>query len=337
MTAIALLALMIAHDAATADTAYVGAQASSHLERALEYLRSVYNNTVGLMSEQPYGDAEGRKLYWLNDNIFVYAALKAHGTGSDVMLADRVRADIIQFTEMLNLPHYEDGFPELGIHEVILGYPIQLPLPCYSSKLVAMGSYMLGFVIANGTRERECVVEDFNGFADMILYQSIAAFYSGSLTDARNLFQDVVMMWDGHGIADSPYRNPSDPQYQRYATYKLALLLYVAEKLNATNSLPFLNQISDTIWSMQAYNGGIITNYMEPNLPIGVVNTETTALVVLANPPIPTTTTTTIFTTVVPLWAVTLSEYMAAVVALIAILLVLNVATLAFVIRKRRR
>ena len=104
------------------------------------------------MSEQPYGNDQGTKLYWLNDNIFVYAALKAHGTESDGLLAHKIHERIIEFARMLNLSRYEDGFPKLGIHEVILGYPIMLPLPCFGSYILNMSGYRLGFVIANGTR-----------------------------------------------------------------------------------------------------------------------------------------------------------------------------------------
>jgi hypothetical protein len=318
-------------------TPRVAAQEGTPSERALGYLRSVYDNsTVGLMSEQPFGDDRGRKLYWLNDNIFVYAALKAHGSGADGLLANKIHERIIEFAQMLNLSRYDDGFPKLGIHEVILGYPITLPLPCFSSYILDMGSYRLGFVIANGTRERECVVEDFNGFADMILYQSLATFYAGHLNESLSRFQDVVKMWDGNGIADSPFRNPSDPQYQRYATYKLALLLYVAQKLNET--LPFKDQIAQTIWNMQAYNGGIITNYLDPNLPIGVVNSETTALVVLANPPTQINVTATITSTsIAPTGSFTISTYLEIIIALAVIIVILNATVLASMIRRRVR
>jgi hypothetical protein len=33
----------------------------------------------------------GMKLYWLNDNIFVYATLKVHETESNKLLADKIR------------------------------------------------------------------------------------------------------------------------------------------------------------------------------------------------------------------------------------------------------
>jgi len=278
-----LILLSLALVANTNVTFQVAAQ-SLQVNKALAYLRSVYDQTVGLMSEQPYGDENGTKLFWLNDNIFVYAALKANGTQADRAQADNIRERIISYAKTLNLPIYSDGFPKLGIHEVILGYPISLPMQCFSSHVLTEPGYKLGFVIANGTPGRECIVEDFNGFADMILYQSLAELYAGNLNQSISRFREVVAMWDEHGIADSPYTNPDDPQYLRYATYKLALLLYVAQKLNETAKLSIWNQTVDTIWHMQAYNGGIITNYMDSQLPIGVVNAETTALVVLANP-----------------------------------------------------
>jgi len=290
------------------------------------------------MSEQPYGDDRGRRLYWLNDNIFVYAALNANGNQPDRVLADKIRKQIINYTEMLHLLTYKDGFPKLGIHEAVVGYQIALPMPCFSSHILDMGSYRLGFVIANGTRERECVVEDFSGFADLILYESLGALVSGNVTEALNRFHDVVNMWDGYGIADASYRNPIDAQYLRYVTYKLALLLIVAGKLNQTGSLPFHNQIVDTIWKMQAYNGGIITNYLGSAIPHGVANTETTALVVLANPlPINQTTSTTTSTSIAPPWLVTISMSLEVLIALVGALVILNVIVVVSLIRRRPR
>jgi len=172
----------------------------------------------------------------------------------------------------------------------------------------------------------------------MILYQSLAAFYAGDLNESLNRFQDAVKMWDGNGIADSSFRDPSDPQYLRYATYKLALLLYVSQKLNQT--LPFSNQINQTIWNMQAYNGGIITNYLSTNIPLGVVNTETTALVVLADPAQTnqtTQTTTTTSSLMAPTWLVTISTYLETLIALAVILVILNLTLLVTLIRRRTR
>jgi len=87
---------------------------------------------------------------------------------------------------------------------------------------------------------------------------------------------------------------------------------------------------------MEAYNGGIITNYVDTSIPIGVVNTETTALVVLANPlfaPITTTTT----SSTAPTWLVTISTYLEILIALAVILVILNAMVLVSLIRRRTR
>jgi hypothetical protein len=262
----------------------VAAQEGQPLDRTLAYLRSVYNVSVGLMSENLYGDEQGRKTFWLNDNLLVYAALMQNGAASDKALADKVHNRVAELTKELNLPHYEDGIARLGLHEAVLGYKLQKPLPCFRSYIVPMSTYDLGFVIFNITRTKECYVQDYRGFADIMLFESLSALYSGNRTEALALLNDTIRFWDGNGLADKPYVDPTDGQYQRYATYKLALLLYVAQKLNATEDVPFWNQAVNTIWRMRTDDGGIITNYALHGTPVGIANTETTGIVVLANP-----------------------------------------------------
>jgi hypothetical protein len=304
--------------------ARVAAQADQ-LGSALAYLRSLYDPVVGLLSETPFGDDQGRKLYWINDNIFAIAAFREHGTSSDKTLADDIQRRIIRLAELYNLPRYEDGFPKLGLHEVVLGYPLTLPLPCASTHILFEEGYKLGLTIWNGTRERECFVQDFSGYADNLLYESLSAFHDGNLTHALARFREAARFWDGRGLADNSFLNPSDAQYLRYTTYKVALLLYVAEKLQ--EELQFWNQAVETIWRMQTYNGGTVTNYVGQDAPIGGANTETTAIVVLADPTHRQTEKT---------WP-SFSElsYVQVLVGLVSIVLALNVLILVRIARRR--
>ena len=294
------------------------------LGNALAYLRSLYDPIVGLVSETPFGDDQGRKLYWMNDNIFAIAAFREHGTSSDKTLAEDIHRRVLMIAQLLSLPRYEDGFPKLGLHEVILGYPLTLPLPCASTHILFEQGYKLGLTIWNGTRDRECFVQDFSGYADNLLYESLSAFHAGNLTNARARFREAVEFWDGRGLADNSFLNPSDTQYLRYTTYKLALLLYVAEKLQ--EELSFWNQAVETIWRMQTYNGGMVTNYVGQDAPIGGANTETTAIVVLADPTLRETEKT---------WP-SFSElsYVQVLVGLVSIVLTLNVLVLVRIARR---
>jgi len=104
-----LLILVSSYGIAAFVTPHVTAQENTSLERALGYLRCVYNSTVGLMSEQPYRDNQGRELHWLNDDIFFYVALNSHGTQLGKLLANRIHKRIIEFAQMLNLPRCADG------------------------------------------------------------------------------------------------------------------------------------------------------------------------------------------------------------------------------------
>jgi hypothetical protein len=66
----------------------------------------------------------------------------------------------------------------------------------------------------------------------------------------------------------------------RYATYKLALLLWAAREAKVV--LPFASELERRLWQMQHDNGGITTDYDRKGNPVGTQNAETTAFILSA-------------------------------------------------------
>jgi len=66
------------------------------LEKARSYLRNTYDSTVGLMSETPFADEQGKRIFWMNDNVLALAAFMEHGTDSDKVLAENVHDRIVE-------------------------------------------------------------------------------------------------------------------------------------------------------------------------------------------------------------------------------------------------
>lgn len=264
---------------------------------ALAYLDARYNPALGLLNETAYGD--GAHQYWINDNLFALEALERAGRPSDQDRARQLSATLRALAQDLRLGAYEDGTPRLGLHEVIRGHATVRPQPCPNHYSLPEDNAVLGlswapptppdrlrFTVWNETRPRDgawvlnCYVEEFNGYADYLLYDALSAASAGNRSLAQSRFNETLRLWDGVGLADNSFTIPGDPQYQKYATYKIALLLYVGSELGF--EVPMRAGILETLGRMQAFNGGFVTNYGRTGTPRGDANTETTALAVLA-------------------------------------------------------
>jgi len=92
--------------------------------------------------------------------------------------------------------------------------------------------------------------------------------------DARKNFEKAAAMWDGEGFRDAATKKSGI-----YATYKLALYLIAADRLNI--SAPHGDEVITRLLTMQSSEGGWITDYQHGK-PVGVANVETTCLSLLA-------------------------------------------------------
>jgi hypothetical protein len=89
-------------------------------------------------------------------------------------------------------------------------------------------------------------------------------------------------MWNGVGFADAAYRNEG-----RYATYKLALALYVARVIGEPRRPTILNALlarqapPGATCDGRSCAGGFYTLYNDGGTVVGDTNTETTAYATL--------------------------------------------------------
>lgn len=86
-------------------------------------------------------------------------------------------------------------------------------------------------------------------------------------------------MWDGKGIADKPFSDPSSSTYHEYQTYKLGLLLYTSNVLGIP--LDYESELLNRLAFQQAADGGFTTGYRIDLVPQGYTNTETTSIVLI--------------------------------------------------------
>jgi hypothetical protein len=119
------------------------------------------------------------------------------------------------------------------------------------------------------------VMDDWHEYADLLCIAAINAAKRGKRTDAQRLVAKVAAMWDGMGIVDKVTQ-----RLNRYATYKLALLLWAAREAKVV--LPFASELERRLWQMQHDNGGITTDYDRKGNPVGTQNAETTAFILSA-------------------------------------------------------
>jgi len=232
---------------------------------AVEFLEKMYNSTVGLCAEAPTAS----NTYWLvSDNLWAYKALQKY----DPQTSNSIKSKLMELASTYNLPTDSQGLPISFKHEAVVGDIVQTPFNVTVSYTLYSDDYTLKTDIANGTS----VMEDWQEYADLLLYAALSKHWEGKDNEAINLFNMAKNMWDGVGINDKAAKTDG-----YYATYKLALLLYVSKVLE--QKLDFETQLIITIWRMQNQTtGGIITGYKQDGTPIGDANTETTSIVIIA-------------------------------------------------------
>jgi hypothetical protein len=238
------------------------------LKDAVEFLKRMYNSTIGLCAEAP---RVAPSTYWLlSDNLWAYKALEKY----DPQLSSAIKSKLIELAEAYNLPRDNQGLPISYKHEAVIGDAVPKPFNEAVSYTLYRNDYALMADMANGT----AVMEDWRRYADLLLYAALSSHWQGKEREALELFNIAKNMWDGVGIHDSAAEAES-----RYATYKLALLLYISRVLG--QKLPFEEELIATILRMQdEETGGIITDYRPNGQPAenADANTETTAITIIA-------------------------------------------------------
>ena len=220
------------------------------LQEAASFLVGLFDPTLDLLPE-----FRGASIYWLyHDNYLAAKVLEK--TNPDV--ARRVVKAIHGF-----------GVKESGKIEIVFG-EAKRPLPFRQYQLVEVRR------VGGKTIKTEIVTErtmdGWNGYADLLL---LAALAEKNATKAKEHFQQALKTWDGNGFNDRAAETSNI-----YATYKLALAVLAAQKLNERPAA--LRAILDQLLAQQAKDGGWITDYDKDGKPVGVGNVETTSLAILA-------------------------------------------------------
>ncbi len=226
----------------------------NRLKRSADFLRSLFVPEVGLVKEHP----ASRVLWLTNDNWLVARAL----TQRDPTLSRLIQKTLTRFFTPVpdRLRAFLDGGP-------VSVPPFRQPRFGPAARI---GDWEIQFENDDGPP-----LEDWHRYADLLCIAAITAARRKEWDRARQWLACAAAMWDGVGIRDR-----ATVHLNRYATYKLALLLMAARSVRAR--LPFAAEVEHRLWQLQAMNGGITTDYDEKGRPIGTQNAETTALTLLA-------------------------------------------------------
>ncbi len=184
------------------------------LEKAIAYLEHCeFNGKVGLIRESPEpadNDAcPAFPRYWLaTDNRVAQYAL------------DSVNADTLASILDETLQRYPNHSVH-GIVEVLNGDDIDIPPNAAVQREVEVQG---DAKICNEERSGNSM-HDWEDYADLLLYGSLDAFYSGDMTAAKDRYNQAIIMFDGNGFADRFFC--THPKHL-HPTYKLALAIYTA-------------------------------------------------------------------------------------------------------------
>jgi hypothetical protein len=226
-------------------------QPDESTEQGRAFLTNLFDPELNLLPE-----FRGSKTYWLfHDNYLVARTLAK--TKPD--LSQRIQAALVKF-----------GITNSGKIEIVFNEASH-PLP--------FRTYQLTNVVrlSGKTVRTEAVttnlLKGWEEYADLRLLASIAQAPSAP-AEARRNFAAAAAMWDGHGFNDRATKAMGI-----YSTYKLALYLIAADRLNINP--PPLRAVPGRLLALQAKDGGWITDYKDDR-PVGLANVETTCLAILA-------------------------------------------------------
>lgn len=234
------------------------ARFESPIDRAVNYLVSHFNSTIGLIYESEEPD-HNRTYYIYNDNLVAAWALKPFNPSVSQKINETIQA--------YNLP------PSLMV-EVLFGYPI--PTIISTANIVVVEQYPDRVIKAELHNTTTPLL--WQNYSDTLIYRSFYEYLRGNLTGAIEYFNMSYKMWDDKGVWDL-----ATEVNKTYANYKLALILYAFKVLNLSeNDYQNITKIENKLWSMQNQEtGGIISLADLNGNPIGSANAETTSIALL--------------------------------------------------------
>lgn len=224
------------------------------LQHCTDFLKTLFVPEVGLVKEHPKA-----KVCWLtNDNWLVAHAL----TKADPKLARTLQDTLRRFNA--TVPN--------RLRALLDRRTVAVP-PFHTARFAEVsqiGGWQIRYEVDDGAP-----IDDWHEYADLLCIAAVNAAKQERMEEARRWVAKAAAMWDGFGICDKVTQH-----HNRYATYKLALLLMAAKA--AKVALPFAAEVERRIWQLQTANGGVTTDYDAQGNPIGTQNAETTAFIMLA-------------------------------------------------------
>jgi hypothetical protein len=215
-------------------------------------LAGLFDPSIGLLPEY-----RGSKTYWLHHDNYLAAKVfqKSH---------PEIAGKIVKAIQ-------SHGVRESGKIEILFG-ETKKPLPFRHYKLTEVRR------IDNKLIKTEIVTDQvmagWEEYADLLLMAAIAVAGKQPV-QAKQHFGEALQMWDGMGFKDRVAE-----RHRCYATYKLALALIAAARLDERPSAN--DAILERLLAQQGKDGGWITDYDLHGKPVGMTNVETTSLAVLA-------------------------------------------------------
>ncbi|GIV73529.1 hypothetical protein [Caldilinea sp.] len=222
------------------------------IQGGLRFLRGQYNPDLGLLRESTQ---VAYHRHWLaTDNRLAIYALSAANDG----LADRLQQRMADFQ-----------VPPHGLIEALVGQDVAWPPRTETqTKIAVYGTDE----IWHEHRQTGSRYEDWPQYADLALYAALDAYNQNHLELAHQRYMQAMNLFDGVGFADKAHGASG-----LYATYKLALALYVGAKLQQ----PPDHRLLEALLARQDSSGGFITLYNAQGSQ-GDANTETASYALLA-------------------------------------------------------
>ncbi len=237
---------------ATAATASDESRRRSAIIRGRTFLIQRFDERIGLLPEYA-----GSDVYWLYHDNYLAAKVLA---SSHPEIARQIETAIRRF-----------GVAESGKIEILFD-EARNALPFRHPQLIDVAQ------IGERTVKTEILTDQrmdgWEAYADLLLFASRALAESDRPQSLVH-FRAALQMWDGQG-----FRDQAAEHLKRYATFKLALAVLVAQRLGSSAELP--DTVVEYLLKLQAEDGGWVTDYNADADPIGKRNVETTSLAILA-------------------------------------------------------
>jgi len=224
------------------------------IARGIGFLNERYNATYGLHSESP---TVAPNSYWLTtDNWLALRALRAVGESERAAQVSEAIGDVRH-----------------GLIEALDGEVVAWP-PIVETQTLVENRGNDKIQVEHRLSGNEYL--DWQEYADLALYGALNAHNQDQSSEARQIYEQTVKLFNGTGFEDKAYIAADGHGF--YATYKLALALYVGAQIGE----PLDPRLLGALLAKQDGSGGFVTLYKSDGVPVGDANTETTSYAVLA-------------------------------------------------------